>query len=55
MEWAIENGSANILTYLRDLGYAIFEDLIYKYDNIIANYLIGEYPLQVYYISYNLT
>ena len=47
MDWALENGSANILTHLRDLGYAIPEDLIWKYQDSVACYLLSEYPLKV--------
>ena len=47
MKWAIENGSANILTHLRELGYSIPEDLIQSYDEVIASYLLSEYPLKV--------
>lgn len=47
MEWAIENNSANILTHLRQLGYAIPSALIVKYQDILAEYLYSEYPLKV--------
>jgi leucine-rich repeat kinase 1 len=47
MKWAIENRSANVLTHLRELGYAIFEDLICAYNETVASYLIGEYPLKL--------
>ena len=47
MKWAIESGSANILTHLRELGYSIPEDLIQTYDDVIASYLLSEYPLKV--------
>ena len=52
MDWALENGSANILTHLRDLGYGIPEDLIWKYQDSVACYLLSEYPLKV--ITYKL-
>ena len=47
MDWALENGSANILTHLRELGYAIPEDLIMKYQELVLCYLLQEYPLKV--------
>lgn len=47
MEWAIENSSANVLTHLTELGYPIPEDLVLKYQEIIADYLFAEHPLRV--------
>ncbi len=47
MDWALENGSANILTHLRKLGYAIPEDLVIKYQELVVSYLLQEYPLIV--------
>lgn len=47
MDWALENGSANILTHLRDLGYEIPEDLVLKYQELVVSYLLQEYPLKV--------
>ena len=47
MDWALENGSANILTHLRDLGYAIPDDLVLKYQDLVVGYLLQEYPLIV--------
>ena len=47
MEWAIENGSANVLTHLTELAYPIPEDLVMKYQEVIADYLFAEHPLRV--------
>ena len=47
MEWAIESNSANILTHLRQLGYAIPSSLVVKYQEVLAEYLHSEYPLKV--------
>ncbi len=47
MEWALENGSANILTHLRELGYPIPDDLVTKYHEVVLCYLLQEYPLKV--------
>ena len=47
MEWAIENGSANVLTHLTELGYPIPEDLVMKYQEVVADYLFAEHPLRV--------
>ena len=47
MEWAICNNSANILTHLRDLGYAVPAELIERYPEIMREYLFIEYPLKL--------
>ena len=47
MEWAIQNNSANILTHLRDLGYAVPPNLIDHYQETMREYLFSEYPLRV--------
>ena len=47
MDWALEHSSATILTHLRELGYPIPEDLIWKYQELIVSYLLSEYPLKV--------
>ena len=47
MEWAIGNGSANVLTHLTELGYPIPEDLVMKYQEVVADYLFAEHPLRV--------
>ena len=41
------NNSANILTHLRDLGYAVPPELIDRYQETMREYLFAEYPLQV--------
>ena len=45
MDWCLDNGSANILTHLRDLGYAIPLNLFDKYHDVLTEYLFNEYPL----------
>jgi len=47
MEWAIMNNSANILTHLRELGYAVPPELIDRYQETMRDYLFTEYPLQL--------
>lgn len=42
MDWALQNNSANMLTHLRSLGYAVPSDLIERDPVLFRDYLLSE-------------
>lgn len=45
MQWSILNNSANVLSFLRERGFAIPQQLIEQYSHAVRDYFFAEYPL----------
>ena len=46
MQWSILNNSANILSFLRERGFAVPPELIEQYPQATRDYFFSEYPLR---------